>query len=104
MYERRLGMPRIVMIALLLFLPLLGGSPTWASDLYFTEWRSNGSIHRVDLNTMELESPIPSGIAFPYRIAVDAVGERMYWTAQLEVCRARLDGSEIETIFTSSEG
>jgi hypothetical protein len=99
-------MSRIVSTSLLLLVPLLAGSPAWASELYFTQRQggSDAGIHRVDLNTMEVESLIPSGITSPYRIAVDALGERMYWTADLEVYRARLDGSNVEVIFTSEGG
>ena len=99
-------MSRLVLIPLLLLPALVAGSPTWASELYFTQWRLDGAIHRVDLDTMEIETLIPSGLTYPYRIAIDPIGQRMYWTSTgtgtaRTIQRANLDGSELETIVDS---
>jgi len=99
-------MSRVVTTSLLLLVPLLGGSLTWASDLYFTQWILDGAIHRADLDAMEIETLIPSGLTYPYRIAIDPIGQRMYWTSYggttaRTIQRTNLDGSELETIVDS---
>ena len=81
-------------------LPLLVASQLDASTLYYTHWDWEGAIHCIDTDTMEIGTPIPTGVLYPFRIAVDPIGQKMYWLESYvaQVCRANVDGSEIEVI------
>ena len=92
------------LIRIALFLPFLAVG-VHASDLYWTE-QDTGRIMRADLGTLAVEAVIPGGLVNPYRIALDPLGRKMYWTNVngRQIQRANLDGSGIETIvqFTGS--
>jgi DNA-binding beta-propeller fold protein YncE len=53
-----------------------------------------------DLDTMVPETVIADGLTYPYRITLDPVGAKMYWTTVGAgmVRRANLDGTGLETI------
>ncbi len=95
-------MSRIARTLLFLLAPLIGATAARAATLYWTEFApdATGGIFRVDLDTLEVEPVIPTGLTSPYRIAVDRDGGKMYWTSTYAgtIQRANLDGSDLETI------
>ena len=82
---------------------LTAASPALADTIYWTDFGDNGTggISRADTDTLEIETVIPDGLSTPYRIAIDPLGGKMYWTGYAfggGVQRANLDGSEVESI------
>ena len=76
-------------------------APTvWAGSFYVSNWDFEGTIHRYDATSLESGCVISHGLLFPYQMAVDPIGEKMYWleSARLRVCRANLDGSDVEIV------
>ena len=80
-------------------------------QLYWTNMgtlkANDGSIMRSDLNGEHITTIVPPGGTFtPKQIQIDAVSRRLYWSDRegMRVMRARLNGSEIETLVDTSEG
>jgi hypothetical protein len=78
-------------------------TPALASDLYWTEFAqppATGGISRTDVEALVRQPVIPSGLPSPYRIAIDPIGQKMYWTSTQGggLRRANLDGTDLQTI------
>ena len=80
---------------------LAGVSAARAGILYWTDvYSAPTRIMCTDVDTLVPEVVISEGLTYPYRITLDAVGGKMYWTTTYDglVRRANLDGTELETI------
>ncbi len=95
-------MSRIARTLLFLLVPLVTATAARAATLYWTEFATDatGGIFRVDLDTLDVEPVIPTGLISPCRIAIDRDGGKIYWTSTYAgtIQRANLDGFELETI------
>ena len=72
-----------------------GAAPTHGSN----------KIRRANLNGTEPQNVV-TGLGFPYRIALDISGGKMYWTEHRysghpKIMRANLDGSNVENLITT---
>ena len=69
-------------------------------------WSEGGSIWRANLNGTDVEELV-SGLSIPIGIALDLAGDKMYWAERGgdnltgKIKRAKLDGSDIETLIVS---
>ena len=80
---------------------LAGVSAARAGILYWTDvYSAPTRIMCTDVDTLVPEVVISEGLTYPYRITLDPVGGKMYWTTTYDglVRRANLDGTELETI------
>ena len=81
-----------------------------APPIYWTTYKldidtlrsMNGGIQRVNLDGTNVEDLITTGLRTPYRIALDIVGGKMYWTDwdAFKIQRANLDGSNVQDLLT----
>ena len=90
----------------------------WSSGVYFGRPRDvaggkvyltyagvhnrGGGIRRADVFRREVDELVTARLQRPAGLAVDAAGEKMYWTDRLtgKVQRANLDGSRVEDLVT----
>src|SRR4029450_14108238 len=77
------------------------------SQIYWTEFvhsPATGGITRADIWTIVREPIVPDGLISPYRIAIDPVEQKMYWTSTQGggLQRANLDGTDLQTIVPAS--
>ena len=79
---------------------LCAASTVWAGSFYVSHWDMDGTIHRYDAATLASQCIIPNGVIYPFQMAVDPIGEKLYWleSAPARVCRANLDGSDVEVV------
>ncbi len=80
---------------------LAGASAARGGTLYWTDVSSAPTrIMCSDVDTLVPEVVIAEGLTYPYRITLDPVGGKMYWTTTYDglVRRANLDGTGLETI------
>lgn len=87
---------------------VLATASAGASTLYWTDW-SDGQmvgIKSADLDTLVIHDVIAGGLDYPYRLAVDPIGAKLYWTTAYaaKVQRANLDGSGVEVITDLGSG
>ena len=76
------------------------------NKIYFSDFEiyPNGNIWRMNLDGSELEA-IASGIGDPYGIAVDILGEKVYWVDDDgNISKANLDGSNPQIGFLNVPG
>jgi len=68
----------------------------------FVAW-GNAEIQRSNLDGSGVEDLGINGLEHPFRIAVDAIGEKIYWTDRYtnKIQRANLDGSDVEDLITT---
>ena len=80
---------------------LAGVSAARAGILYWTDvYSAPTRIMCSDVDTLVPEVVLSEGLTYPYRITLDPVGGKMYWTTTYDglVRRANLDGTDLETI------
>jgi DNA-binding beta-propeller fold protein YncE len=68
---------------------------------------NDGTIERADLDGSQAMTIVPAGGTFtPKQLKIDAAHGRLYWSDRegMRVMRARLDGSEIETLVETARG
>ena len=66
--------------------------------LYLTNgW---GKIQRMNLNGSNFESNLITGLVSPGQVAVDVVGDKVYWTEKGKLRRADLNGENIQDVVT----
>jgi len=78
---------------------LLNFSVAEAAKMYWTDARG---IHRAGLDGKNMETLIPVMVLSPGYIAIDTVGEKIYWTDPdtRKIQRANLNGTDVEDIIT----
>ncbi len=72
-----------------------------AGEIYWTEQSlAAPAIARADVADMSRQVVIDTGLTAPFRIAVDPLSARMFWTnlSTGEIQSATLDGSDVQTI------
>ena len=82
----------------------MGATTTTASasqqwKLYWTDNDTN-RIQRANLDGSQRENLVYIRNSYPYDIALDVAGGKMYWTALGSIRRANLDGSRIEKLVS----
>ena len=82
-----------------------------AGHLYWTNMgnpkANDGTILRSDLDGGNLTTIIPPGGTFtPKQLQIDKTNGKLYWSDRegMRVMRAKLDGSDIETLVDTSQG
>jgi hypothetical protein len=68
---------------------------------------NDGTIERADLDGSHAVTIVPAGGTFtPKQLKIDAAHGRLYWSDRegMRVMRARLDGSEVETLVETARG
>ena len=60
---------------------------------------ARSKVQRANLDGSGVEDLV-TGVSFPYGIALDLGGGKMYWTSTDKVQRANLDGSGVEDLVT----
>jgi len=82
-----------------------------AGHLYWTNMGTpsgnDGSIERCDLDGGKLKGIVPSGGTFtPKQLQLDKKNGRLYWSDRegMRVMRCNVDGSNIETLVSTSRG
>ena len=85
-------------------LMLLSGYTTAEADKLY--WTDDRGIHRVDLDSGNMETPVPVPLVSPIGIAVDTKSGKIYWADfnTRKIQRANLDGTNIEDIITAKLG
>ena len=78
---------------------LLSNSVVEAGKMYWTDMRG---IHRAEQDGGGTETLIPVTLSYPLRVAVDAVGGKIYWTDSKtnKIQRANFDGTNVKDIVT----
>ena len=63
-------------------------------------------IQRANLDGSDVQDLVTQGLRYPYGIALDVEGGKMYWTdlGTDKIQRANLDGSNIEDLVTRTQG
>ena len=75
---------------------------TRATKMYWIETGAEtgaGKIRRADLDGSNVED-LFTGLDYPYGIALDMAGGKIYWTGTGKIQRADLNGSNVEDLFT----
>lgn len=82
---------------------LFGHAEADTDKLYWTDIRG---IHRVDLDSENMETPVPVPLVSPMGIAVDKKSGKIYWADfdTRKIQRSNLDGTNIEDIITAKLG
>jgi hypothetical protein len=82
-----------------------------AGHIYWTNMgipdRDDGSIERVDLDGRNRRTIVPQGVTHsPKQIHLDKKNGKLYWSDRegMRVMRARLDGSQVETLVETGRG
>ena len=67
---------------------------------------TTSKIQRANLDGSNIEDLVTQGLVWPFGIALDAAGSKMYWTDgfRKKIQRANLDGSNIEDLVTQGLG
>ena len=82
-----------------------GGNDGGTSKMYWTD-RGTDKIQRANLDGLQVEDLITTGLFIPGGIALDVASGKMYWTdlGTAKIQRANLDGSQVEDLITTGLG
>ena len=75
-------------------IPVILTDPGGEPDLYVI---ADGSILQLNLNQINVEAIGPKSF-IPYDIAVDGIGDKIYWATRDDIQRANLDGTHVQNV------
>ena len=94
-----------VVLGIMMVLPQPALSQGAGGKMYWTD-PDTAKIQRADLDGMNVEDLVTTGLDAPLGIALDVAGGKMYWVHQLpgKIQRADLDGMNVADLVTGLSG
>ncbi|MHC4133225.1 MAG: DUF5050 domain-containing protein, partial [Planctomycetota bacterium] len=67
--------------------------------IYWTETSHSKKIKRADLDGLNVEELITTGLVSPRSIVLNSNSDKMYWADNNKICLASLDGNDVEDLI-----
>ena len=76
-------------------IPVILTDPGSGPDLYVID---GGSLIQLNLNRINVQEMGPKSL--PSNIAIDVIGDKIYWATRYDILRANLDGTHVQEVVT----